>query len=395
MENKSMEFVQKPLPESVLKTGIILLIAGVVIGVIGLLLDFDRMIFSYLVAFVFVTTVSLGALFMVSLEYITNAIWSVPIRRIMEFLASALPIIMVLSVPILLSMHSLFHWTHTEAVANDPLLAGKEPYLNNTFFIIRVIVVFAVWSLYYFMVTGNSRKQDLTKDQKLSHRNLVFSAAFIPLFAITISIFAVDFLMSLEPHWFSTIFGIYVFSGTVLAGLASVTIIIVMMMEKGYAHPALRNDHLFSLGALLFGFVNFWAYIAFSQYMLIWYANLPEETFWFLARWEGYWVVISLLLIIVHFIVPYIVLLPQPAKMDPKRLKFISIWILFAHLLDIYWLAMPQMHSDKSGFYAIFEIGFPIAAVGLMIVVFAMNYKKFNIIPVGDPKLQRGINFRI
>jgi hypothetical protein len=202
--------------------------------------------------------------------------------------------------------------------------------------------------------------------------------------------------MSIEPHWFSTIIGVYFFAGTVIAALAAVTLATVLLKENGYLHPAMTNDHLYSLGALLFAFVNFWGYIAFSQYMLIWYADLPEETFWFLQKWEGSWAIFSIGLIIIKFLVPYIVLVSQPSKMDPKKLKFISVWLLFAHLYDLFWFVMPEM-EDLSGGYSFswIDLVFPIAVVGLIILVFNMKAKKENLIPIGDPKLQRGLDFHL
>ena len=158
----------------------------------------------------------------------------------------------------------------------------------------------------------------------------------------------------------------------------------------------MTDDHLFSLGALLFAFINFWAYIAFSQLLLIWYADLPEETFWFLTRWNGGWVFISILLIIFHFAVPYFALLSQPSKKNPKILKFIAVWLLFAHLLDIFWLVMPNMGSMKNGYvFSWIDLVFPIAGTGLVILVFSWFAKKSNLIPIGDPKLKRGIDFHL
>jgi hypothetical protein len=216
----------------------------------------------------------------------------------------------------------------------------------------------------------------------------------MPFFAITITFSAIDWLMSLEPHWFSTIFGVYYFSGTVLAALAATTIAAVLLNENGYLVKGLKTDHYYSLGALLFAFTNFWAYIAFSQFLLIWYANLPEETFWLLQRWEGSWVYFSIGLIIVHFVIPYFGLLSQPSKMDPKRLVVMSGVILFAHLYDIYWMAMPTF-SKEGVVFGWMEFGFPLFAAGLIIIVFVLVSRGKNLVPVGDPKLKRGIDFRL
>ncbi|MDO8548686.1 MAG: quinol:cytochrome C oxidoreductase [Ignavibacteria bacterium] len=355
-----------------------------------------RASFSYLIAFMFLLSIGIGSLFLVALEYLTGADWSTPFRRISEFLASTIPLLIIFAIPLILSIHSLFHWSHTEVVSEDPILKGKAPYLNTSFFIIRVIVVFGIWSLFYFFLTKNSLKQDTTKDQRLTKKNIVLSGIFIPVFAITITVAAVDWLMSLEPHWFSTIFGVYFFSGSVWASLAALTLIVILLNERGYLSSRLNNDHYYSLGTLMFAFTCFWGYIAFSQYMLIWYANLPEENFWFLIRWAGGWEYFSILLIFVHFIIPFGALLSYPAKTNPKRLKFMSVWILLSHYLDLYWLVMPNFTINGHGYiFNWLDFVFPIGILGLLILIFSMKAKKHNLIPVGDPKLQRGFDFTL
>jgi len=396
MNSNELTYRKKDLPAGVSNIGITLLVVGVILGVVAFFVDHSRAVFNYLIAFTFMISIGVGALFLIALEYIVGAVWSVPIRRVVEFLAAIIPLLALLVIPLLLNIGELFHWSHADAVAEDEILQGKAPYLNVPFFIIRVFVLIGIWSLFYFFFIKNSKKQDTTKDQKLTTINIRLSAVFIPIFAITISVAAIDWLMSVEPHWFSTIFGVYFFSGTVIAALAAVTLATVLLKEHGYLHPAMTNDHLFSLGALLFAFVNFWGYIAFSQFMLIWYADLPEETFWFLQKWEGSWAVFSIGLIIIHFLVPYIALVSQPSKMAPKRLKFISVWLLFAHVYDIFWLVMPEMEQLSGGYsFSWIDLVFPIAAVGLIILVFNMKAKKENLIPIGDPKLQRGLDFHL
>ena len=396
MQSNDMTYQKKDLPASLSKIGMVLLIVGLLLGVAAFFIDHSRAVFNYLIAFTFMISIGVGALFLIALEYIVGADWSVPIRRVVEFFAAIIPLLALLVIPLLLNMGELFHWSHADAVTEDKILQSKAPYLNIPFFVIRVFVLIGLWSLFYFFFIKNSKKQDTTKNQKLTTINIRLSAVFIPIFAITISIAAIDWLMSVEPHWFSTIFGVYFFAGTVIAALAAVTLTTVLLKEHGYLHPAMTDDHLYSLGALLFAFVNFWGYIAFSQYMLIWYADLPEETFWFLQKWEGSWAIFSIALIIIQFLVPYIALVSQPSKMNPKILKFISVWLLFAHLFDLFWLVMPEMEQMSGGyFFSWIDLVFPIAVVGIIILVFNMKAKKENLIPIGDPKLQRGLDFHL
>lgn len=396
MSDLEIRYEKKEISSKVSKIGFGLLGVGIILALLAFVVDPHRAIFNYLIFYMMILSIALGSLFLIALEYVTGAIWSVPFRRVPEFFASLLPLLFILVIPILLGMHDLFHWTHGEVVAEDPILSGKESYLNTTFFIIRAFVFIGIWTLFYFLLVRNSRKQDENQDQKLTKRNIKLSAIFIPVFALTITFTAIDFLMSLEPHWFSTIFGVYFFSGTVIASLAAVTLAVVILYEKGYFPKSVNKDHLFSLGALQFAFINFWAYIAFSQYLLIWYADLPEETFWFMERWEGGWAVFSIALIFIHFVIPYAALLSQPAKMEPKRLKFMAVWMLFAHLLDLFWIVVPNMPELSGGYvFSWIDLVFPLAFVGIVIIVFNLRAKRGNLIPVGDPKLKRGLKFHL
>ncbi|MDR3611489.1 MAG: quinol:cytochrome C oxidoreductase [Ignavibacteriaceae bacterium] len=396
MLNNDSGYIKKELPAKVGTIGLVFLAAGIVFGTLGFITDPQRAAMSYLPAFMFLVSIGIGSLFLVAIEYLAGADWSVPFRRIAEFLSSLLPLLIILVIPLLLNMKNLFSWTHIELVSNDPILQGKAPFLNSVFFITRVFVILLIWTAFYLKFIMNSRKQDVTGDQALTKNSIVFSGIFMPVFAFTITLTAVDWLMSLEPRWFSTIFGVYFFSGAVWSSLAAVTFIAIKLKENGYLHPKVNSDHYYSLGTLLFAFTVFWAYIAFCQYMLIWYADLPEETFWFMHRWTGGWSFLSLAVIVTHFIVPFGALLSFPSKTNPARLKFIAIWILVAHYIDLYWLIMPSFYGEGRVYtFSWLDIVFPIGAAGLIIVVFNRGVKLHNLIPLRDPKLQKGLDFRL
>jgi hypothetical protein len=391
-QQHQMESFKKPLSHRVTYIGWALFTIGILFYVLGYLTAPRQAAFNNLISFLFLAGLGVGALFLIALEYIAGAVWSVPMRRVNEFLAGLLPFAPLLAIPLFFHLHDLFHWTHFEAMSADGLLKAKEPYLNTGFLVIRFAATFVLWIFFYWLFVRNSLKQDSTGNEKYTRINIRLAAAFLPVFAVTITFLAVDWAMSLEPHWYSTIIGIYFFSGTVVSALAAATYIIIRFHETDRL-PGLRRDHFYSLGSLMFAFVNFWAYIAFSQFMLIWYANLPEETFWFMNHWRNGWQVISILLIVVQFAVPYAVLLPQEAKMDPKRLKFIAIWLLVAHWLDLYWFIMPTY--DASVTFGWMELGFPILIVGLVIIVVGWKTKRHNLMPTGDPKFERGMNFHL
>jgi hypothetical protein len=287
----SLEGLKKELPANIRKLGWGLLLVGIAATALGYAIDPRRMAFDNVVGYLFLTSIAVGSVFLVALEYIGGAVWSTPMRRVNEFLGALVFLLPLVALPLFFHFHDLFHWMHEEAVAADKVLAGKAPYLNASFFLIRFAVMFLLWTLFYVLFTRNSTKQDTTKDQRLTTINIRLAAVFLPVFAITLTLTAVDWAMSLEPHWASTIFGIYYFAGTVLAAISAATVVIIFFYENGF-FPKLQRDSFYSLGALLFAFINFWAYIAFSQFLLIWYANLPEETIWFITRWKNGWEVV-------------------------------------------------------------------------------------------------------
>jgi hypothetical protein len=388
-----MDYIKKELPTKINKIGWILTLAGLLIVIISYLVDVQRTSYNNLIALIFFSGIAIGALILVALEYLAGAVWSTPMRRVSEFLASSLPFMIILAIPLFLNIHNLFQWAQPELVKNDLALQHKSAYLNVPFIAIRFGVIFLIFYSFYVIFVRNSRKQDTTKDQRLTKINLKFSAAFMPLGAILLTLFAIDWMMSLVPHWYSTIFGFYFITSTLLAGLAATTYVAVTLNEKGYLHPSIGEDHYYSYGALLFAMTNFWAYIAFSQFMLIWYANIPEETTWFLLRWTGSWKYLSVGMVLVRFAIPYVGLLSYNSKMNPKNLKRIAIFILFAHLFDTYWLIMPSYSPGI--IFSFYEIGFPVLIVGVIILVFYAQAKKYNLVPIGDPKLQRGLDFHL
>ena len=389
-------YQKKELPSYVGRIGLSLLIIGVVLGIISYILNPERAAFSYLTSYIYLVSIAIGSLFLVALEYTAGATWSTPFRRIVEFLSAAVPLLLILAVPLLFNIHDFFLWANKEVVVNDKILQAKSAYLNVPFLLIRLAVVLVSWIVFYWVITKNSRRQDETGDQNLTTRNIKISTVFILWFAVSISIIAIDWIMSVEPHWFSTIFGVYYFAGTTWAALAALTLIVVLLKENGYLADKIKKDHYYSLGTMLFAFTCFWGYMAVSQYLLIWYGDLPAENVWFAHRWNGLWSILSIALIIGHFIVPFLALLSYPSKTDPKRLKFMSVWILAVHFLDVYWMIMPGMKVETGGYYFSWsDLVFPVAVVGLLIIIFTSMAKKYNLIPVRDPKLQRGFDFRL
>ena len=250
-EINSAEFEKKELPPVISTVGRVLSIIGLLMVILAYFTDPTRSAFNNLILLMFLTSIGLGSLFLVAIEYLAGAVWSTPFRRIAEILGSILLVVPIIAIPVYFNMHDLYHWTHTDAVAADKILKHKSPYLNELFFTIRIVGYFVLWILFYLLITRNSLKQDSTKDESLTKKNVRNSAIFIPFFAITITFAAIDWMMSLEPHWFSTIFGVYYFSGTFLSALAIITFLVVFFKEKGVYGTAVVNDHYYSFGRCL------------------------------------------------------------------------------------------------------------------------------------------------
>jgi hypothetical protein len=384
----------KKLPASVNKKGMIMLLTGILILLGAFVFEPQRAFFDYLWICMFLVSIGVGSLALVGLEYLVGATWSTPFRRITEILASLTPLLIILVIPLFFGLHDLFHWTHPEVVEGDKILQSKSPYLNVEFFSIRTAFCLLLWVVFYFFMTRNSQKQDLDGDVIYTKRNITLSTVFTPFFVITITVTAVDWMMSLEPHWFSTIYGVYYFAGTVVASFAATTIAAVLLKQGGYLDPRIKNDSFYSLGTLMFGFNVFWAYIGFSQYLLIWYADMPEETFWLIHRWEGSWKFVSIALLFIHFIIPFLVLVGRRQKTNIGLLKIMAPWMLFAHALDLYWLIFPTYFKGNAGF-SWPELSFPLIVIGLTTILFKAVSDRKNLLPVKDPKLQAGFDFHL
>jgi hypothetical protein len=405
---------------------LILMLSGAALATLTLVSDLGRFWHNYLIMFMLLISLAVGSLFYVALEYIIGANWSTPIRRVFECLAGLIPWVALLAVPIIFfgGMDKLYHhWlpahetvvhsshdgpqtSHESAtvlkadkpssenhVKVDPLIEGKRGYLNKPFFVFRVFLCFGLWYLFYRLLTRNSRLQDQSGDQALTGRNVRISAVFMLIFPFTLSMAAFDWMMSLEPHWFSTMFGVYYFAGTLVSAIAVITIITVNLRESGYLHPKTQRDTYYSLGLLMFAFNVFWAYITVSQFMLIWYGNLPEETVWFAHRYGGGWTFIVWFLFIFHFVIPFFALLSRNQKTNPKRLLFMAKWLVLAHILDLYFIIMPAY--PNGGFFHWMDVGFLAIAVGIVMMVFSRRASQTSLVPWKDPKLNLGLGFRL
>ena len=377
------------------------LVSGLV-GIVFLAVSFalgsgqpGQFYFSWLVAFMFFLSLALGGLFFVLTHYVTRASWSVVLRRLAENIMGTLPLFALLFIPIVLGMHQLFHWTHADAVAHDVLLQRKAAYLNTPFFLIRAVVCFVSWTALALWFRSRSVKQDSSEhaqNVQTTLRMIQVSAPALFLFAITVTVASIDWMMSLDPHWYSTMFGVYYFAGSLVGIFAFMAIFAVAMRRAGLLGGAVTLEHLHDLGKLLFAFTVFWAYIAFSQYFLIWYANIPEETIFYARRAQGSWLTLSKMLMWGHFGIPFLFLMSRNIKRRPALLVLGSAWMLVMHWLDIYWLIMP-IHHALDVHFSLLDVTTLLGIGGLVLAVIGWQLRRRALIPARDPRLSESLSF--
>lgn len=380
----------KHLAAKAAKTAAITMLLSFTLLISGYYTDPQQFFFSYLVAFVFWLSIALGGLFLLMVHHLTGAVWSVVLRRLLEIIQSSFLLLLLLFLPVLFGLHHLYHWSHEELVSTDHLLKLKSPYLNPTFFILRSLGYFLVWIFSSRRLLNKSLAQDRDARLEVTPSLRRTSAGSMILFAFSVTFASFDWLMSLDPHWYSTIFGIYFFAGCVLACLAFLICAITLLQQKGILIEAVKVAHWHDLGRLLFSFTIFWAYMAFSQYFLIWYGNIPEETVWYLHRWHDGWKVLSLLLVLGHFVLPFLFLMTSWSKRNSFALAMMSVWLLLMHWIDLFWLIMPA-NPGHTGWPS-WQDPVSLLAIGSALVwLYCRRMQRHPLLPINDPRLAESI----
>ncbi|HEX7343542.1 MAG TPA: hypothetical protein VF398_04720 [bacterium] len=367
-------------------------IIGILLSAGGFILNPERSLQSYLVAFVFWTSLGLGALFFTMLHHLSGAVWSVVVRRISETVMANLPFMAIFFLPVLFGFNTLFEWAHHDSGAAHELLAQKSPFLNVPFFIIRAAAYFLIWSMLVYFLYRTSTNQDDGHEESHSRRFRKVSAPGMILFAFTCTFAAIDWMMSLDPNWYSTIIGVYFFSGSISAVLPLIILISLYLRRQSILTEEITLEHYHDLAKLTFAFNILWSYMAFSQYFLIWYGNIPEETAWYHHRWGGSWTPVSLFLPFAHFVVPFFVLMSRAAKRSTKLLVFISLWLLMTHWIDMSWLVLPNFARDGA-IYSWTDLTCTLGIGGIFLFLFWRRLTVHPVVPVGDPRLQESIEF--
>ena len=345
--------------------------------------------FAYLTAYCFWLSLALGALFYLIIHFLIRDGSLVVIRRIAEHIAGTIPLLAVLILPIIIPMlagsSELYRWLDTAVRTTDTLVQHKAAYLNLGFLVIRLAAYFATWCALAWFFRGQSLRQDSTGAPQITLRLWRTSAPAMLLFALSVTFFAVDMIMTLDPHWFSTIFGVYFFAGCMVGAYAALVLATVMVQRAGHLRRAVNAEHFHDLGKLLFAFLFFWGYIAFSQYMLYWYGNIPEETGWYLRRFDGGWLWFSVALLLA-------ILLNRFVKRRRRLLAVMAVWMLAAHWIDLYWLIMPEYSAGVVPL-SLLDLTCFTGIGALAVAGFGWLAGNHALAPLKDPNLAESLRF--
>jgi hypothetical protein len=367
-------------------------LVGILACAAGFAVDRSQFFRSYLVSFSFAVTIMLGGMFFVMVQFLTGSAWSIPVRRFMETIAAGMPVALLLFIPVALGVHDLYTWTNASFVAHEPAVQAKAGYLSPEFFALRGFIYIALWSLWALAIYRQSTKQD--RERSIDQMNACsrWSAPGLLLVTLTGTLASFDWIMSLDPKWYSTIFGLYCLSGGALAFFGVLTLVALGMRKAGVLSNSITVEHFHDLGKWLFAMTVFWAYIAVSQYLLIWYANLPEETIFFRNRMVGSWKAVSAVILFGRFALPFLVLIFRATKRNLTLLGIVAGWTVAMHFVDMYWLIMPNF--SKTGMAPSWmDFGTLAGVAGVLGLAFWLRLRNKALVPIGDLRFEQGMTF--
>lgn len=370
------------------KRALIVGVAFLLLLAVGAVLNRPQFFHSYLVGFLFWTGIPLGSLALLMLQHLTGGHWGLVIRRVLEAATRTLPLVAVLFLPIIIGAHDIYPWTHHEKMSETPALAQKARlYLNMPGFVGRAVLYFALWGILAYLLNKWSWEQDRTADRLYAKRLNMLSAPGILIFVLTVTFASVDWSMSLNPEWFSTIYGLLFVAAWALSALAFAIAIMAIVGRSEPLARVVRPNHFQDLGKLMLAFVMLWAYFSFSQYLIVWSGNLPEEIQWYLPRVRGGWGVIAVSVVIFHFALPFMLLLSASLKRSAGKLLILAIVILVIRLIDFFWMVAPEFAHD--GFHISWmDVVAPIGIGGVWLSMFFWQLNKRPLIPINDPQYE-------
>jgi hypothetical protein len=355
--------------------------------IFGLLMDRAQFFHAYLVGFIFWIGITLGSLALLMLQHLTGGAWGLIIRRTLEAATRTLPLMLILFLPLLAGLNQIYPWTNRAEMDQVPALKEKAAhYLNPAFFMTRAAIYFLIWGLMVFLLNWLSLQHDRTANRRLLKRLQMISGPGLGLLILTITFASIDWVMSLDPAWSSTIFGLIFVASWSLSALAFGILVMSWLAKREPMNAVVRTSHFHDWGNLLMALVMLWMYFAFSQYLIIWSGNLPEETVWFVARKHDGWGVMALAIVILQFAFPFLTLLSRAAKKSAQRLGTLALLILIMRVVDVIWLIEPSF--NRQHFHLSWmDVVAPIAVGGLWIATFAWQLQKRSLAPINDPQL--------
>jgi hypothetical protein len=359
--------------------------AGGVLSLAGWWIDPVQFFQSYLMGYMFVLGITLGCLALGMIHQLSGGAWGVLIRRPIGAASRVLPVLTVLFAPIVLGMPHLYEWTHADIVAHDEVLRHKQLYLNTPFFLVRAAFYFLVWNALSYFLNAWSLEQDRTADARIPRRMQMLSAGGLVAYGLTITFASFDWLMSLEPHWFSTIYGVLIIGGQGLSAMAFLIATTVWLSRRPPLQGVVVPAHLHDLGNLLLAFIMLWAYFSFSQYLIIWSANLPEEISWYLHRLQTGWRFVGLALVLFHFAVPFCLLLSRAVKREGPMIVKVAVGLLIVRLVDLFWLIAPEFHQHGIA-VSWMDVLLPATLGSIWLGCFVSQLRGRAILPVHDPQ---------
>ena len=359
--------------------------AAALVSLVGLVLNPTQFLQSYLMAYMWCLGATLGCLALGMVHQLSGGAWGVLIRRPIGAASRVLPILTILFLPIVLGIYRLYPWTDAALVARDEALRHKQLYLNVPFFVVRAVFYFLVWNALVFFLNRWSLEQDRTGDPRIARRMQRLSAIGLVGYGLTITFASFDWLMSLDPHWYSTIYGVMIIGGQGLIALAVATIVLVWLSRRPPLRNAVVPSHFTDLGNLMLAFTMLWAYFSFSQYLIIWAGNLPHEIEWYLHRSFTSWRLVAFALIVFHFALPFVLLLSRQLKRQADTIVRVAVLLLFVRLIDLFWLIAPDLHRDGLS-VSWMDVVLPIALGGIWVGAFIWQLRGRAILPVHDPQ---------
>ncbi len=365
------------------RTALIVGAIGLALSVLGAFLNRDRFFQSWLIAYLYWLGPTLGSMGILMLQHITGGRWGVALRRTLEAGMKTLPLMALFFLPIILGMGQLFEWMHADVVANDAILKHKSIYLNRDFFLLRAGIYFLVWSAFAFSLSRWSLEQDEDPSVRIDRRLHFLSRGGLMLYALTMTFAAVDWAMSLEPHWYSHIYGVIVIGGQILTAMMFAVVVAASLVGIPRVGEYLDAERFHDFGKLLLAFIMLWAYFALSQFLIIWSANLPEETPWYLTRRSGAWQAMAISLILFHFVVPFALLLSRTLKRTPSRLARIVLALLVMRYVDLYWLVAPSFQGKAFAPHWL-DLATLAAIGGLWLAFFVRLLRPHPLLPLND-----------